>query len=196
MNIPPNSVIYSAPSGTKVMHFGRFPPEVTLQAVVERIGDADDGSIISTLGPAWVAIMDLLAQDPDALHKLTDRQFEELIAATYDKAGYDEVILTPRSGDFGRDVIAIKRGWGSIRIIDQAKKYKPGHLVTANDVRALSGVLHGDPKATKGIVTTTSAFAPRIEVDPYLAPLMPFRLELVNGEDLKARLQQLQTGCR
>jgi hypothetical protein len=35
------------------------------------------------------------------------------------------VTLTPRSGDHGRDVIAIKKALGFVRIIDQVKAYKP-----------------------------------------------------------------------
>lgn len=49
--------------------------------------------------------------------------------------------LTSQSGDRGRDVIAEKADWGSIRIFDQIKAYKSGHLVQADDVRALIGVL-------------------------------------------------------
>ena len=98
--------------------------------------------------------------------------------------------LTPRSGDFGRDVIAIKKGIGSIRVIDQVKAFKQGHLVTANDVRALIGVLHGD-KASKGFLTTTSDFAPKIEKDPLIIPFMPAQLELINGEKLLRRLEEL-----
>lgn len=125
------------------------------------------------------------------MHQLTASQWEELIAASYDKAGYDEVILTPRSGDYGRDVIATKRGWGCVRIVDQVKAFKPGHLVTANDVRALIGVMVSDQRATKGVVSTTSAFAPRIETDPFIAPHVPYRLELVDGPQLLARLRGL-----
>jgi restriction system protein len=118
------------------------------------------------------------------------RLWEEIVAGAYKKAGFDEVILTPHSGDHGRDVIAVKKGLGSIRVIDQVKAYKPGHLVTANDVRALFGVLQGDG-ASKGFVTTTSDFAPLIKEDPLLMPFMPSRLELINGAMLLKRLQEL-----
>lgn len=93
----------------------------------------------------------------------------------------------------GRDVIAVKKGLGSIRVIDQVKAYKPGHLVTANDVRALFGVLQRDG-ASKGFITTTSDFAPRIKDDPLLIPFMPSRLELINGTMLLKRLQELAEG--
>ena len=101
--------------------------------------------------------------------------------------------LTPRSGNHGRDVIAIKKGICSIRVIDQVKAYKPSHLVTANDVRALIGVLHGDG-ASKGCLSTTSDFAPTIKTDPLIVPFIPSRLELVNGTALFSRLAKLAAG--
>lgn len=166
-------------------------PPLLIQAVVESTAKSADGDLILTLEPAWNAILAALAKDPELLHCLTPRLWEELVAASYVKAGYDEVILTPRSGDFGRDVIAVRKGWGSVRIIDQVKAFSPGHLVTAHDVRALLGVLLSDQNATKGVVTTTSAFAPRIADDPFIAPHMPFRLELVDGHALHERLKSL-----
>jgi restriction system protein len=68
------------------------------------------------------------------------------------------------------------------------KAYKPGHLVTAKDVQALIGVLQGDG-ASKGFLTTTSDFAPRIWKNPLIIPFMPSRLELINGQMLLARLE-------
>lgn len=166
-------------------------PVMCLKAIVSRVGSDEDGSIIRVLAPAWNRIAELVRKDPDELFQLSPTQWEELVAASYDKAGFDEVILTPRSGDFGRDVIATKHGWGTVRIIDQVKAYKAGHVVTANDVRALLGVLHGDPKATKAVMTTTSSFAPKILEDPYISPFCPYRLELVDGEQLFSRLKDL-----
>ncbi len=60
-----------------------------------------------------------------------------------------------------RDVIAVKKGLGVFRVTDQVKAYRPTHLVTAEEVRALMGVLHAD-RASKGLLTTTSDFAPRL----------------------------------
>ena len=77
--------------------------------------------------------------------------------------------------DDGRDVIAVKKGIGSVRVIDQVKAYKAGHLVKADDVRALMGVLQGDG-ASKGFLTTTSDFAPRIKDDPLIKPFVPSSL--------------------
>src|SRR5438874_10047171 len=59
--------------------------------------------------------------------------------------------------------------------------YKPGHLVTGEEVSALWGVMQGD-KASKGFLTTTSDFAPKIKDNPFIAEFIPSRLELINGE--------------
>ena len=40
------------------------------------------------------------------------------------------------------------------------------------------GVINGYPNVSKGIITTTSEFAPRVATDPGLAPNIPYRLEL------------------
>jgi hypothetical protein len=150
------------------------------------------GRIALLLGKSWppsntlqTAIRFLSAQSGYALNFAGSA---EIIAAAYDKAGFDEVILTPRSGDYGRDVIAIKYGFGSVKFIDQVKAYNPGHIVTAEEVRALLGVLQAEQDATKVIFTTTSTFAPRIKDDKFIKPFLPFRLELVNKEKLLERL--------
>ncbi len=95
----------------------------------------------------------------------------------------------PQPAIFLQTVIAEKRGLGVVRVIDQVKAYKPTHLVSAN-VRALMGVLHTDG-ASKGFVTTTSDFAPRLREDPLISPLIPSRLELINGPQLRERLIQI-----
>ena len=116
--------------------------------------------------------------------------WEEIIAGAYSKAGFDEVTLTPRSGDLGRDVIAVKKGIGSVRVIDQVEAYAPTHLAPADDVRALMGVIIGD-HASKGFLSTTSDFAPGIATDRIIQNFIPDRLELINGSMLLTRLEQL-----
>lgn len=150
----------------------------------------DEGQLIRAVAPAWFEIIRLLQDDPEAAFRIPARKWEEIVAGAYEKSGFDQVTLTPASGDLGRDVIAVKRGIGRVRVIDQVKAYKPGHLVSANDVRALMGILEPDG-ASKGFVTTTSDFAPKLRDDPLIIPLIPARLELVNGEQLLARLKVL-----
>ena len=127
----------------------------------------------------WFEIIRELERNPNFLHKFDWRKMEELVAGAYKKEGWPLVELTPRSGDKGRDVIATKPGFGSIRIIDQVKAYGLGHKVPADDVRALLGVLSRDQNVSKGIVTTTSTFAPGVEDE--LKAFIPNRLELKTG---------------
>jgi restriction system protein len=161
-----------------------------LQAVIVPGNRTSEGVLVEAVALAWFKIVKLLTDDPALAFQIEPRKWEEIIAAAWKVADFDEVILTPHSGDLGRDVIAVKRGIGTVRIIDQVKAYKPGHLVTANDVRALLGILEGD-KASKGFLTTTSDFAPRLRDDILLKPFMPARLELINGETLFGRLRDL-----
>ena len=165
-------------------------PSLLVQAVIVPGKDTREGQLIEAVALPWFAIIEELNRDPAIAHQIAPRKWEEIIAGAYQKSGFDEVTLTPRSGDLGRDVIAVKRGLGTVRVIDQVKAYGPGHRVTADDVRALLGVLHGD-KASKGFLTTTSDFAPKLPEDRLLTPFMPAQLELINGVALLARLKEL-----
>lgn len=167
-----------------------FRTPISLQTVLVRGDTTDEGAIIEAVALPWFDIIKQINSDPRRVHDLSPRMWEEIIAGAYKRAGFDEVILTPRSGDLGRDVIATKRGIGIVRVIDQVKAFKPGHLVDANDVRALMGVLANDG-GSKGFLTTTSDFAPRLRDDPLIKPWIPSRLELVNGIDLLNRLRAL-----
>jgi restriction system protein len=188
----------SFPLGSRSPLFGAAPPDMNLlpvvlaQAVVVLGGKTQEGHIIEAVGPAWFEILRLIERDPAAIYAIPPRKWEEIIAGAYERSGWDRVTLTPRSGDLGRDIIAEKTGWGSVRYIDQVKAYQPGHLVTAEEVRALGFVLLSDRSANKGIVTTTSDFAPRIAQDPLISPHLPNRIELINGTDLVQRLRGLR----
>lgn len=151
----------------------------------------DDGVLVQAVAIPWLAIIEILQKDPSAMYRIPARKWEEIIAGAYRRAGFDEVTLTRRSGDHGRDVIAVKHGIGCVRFIDQVKAYAPRHLVTADEVRALIGVLSTDLGATKAVLTTTSDFAPRIPDDPSIKPLLPYRLELINGRTLVEHLTRL-----
>jgi restriction system protein len=98
--------------------------------------------------------------------------------------------LLLRSGDGGRDIIATKIGIGSIRFYDQVKAYKPGHIVTADEVCSVYGVLNLHQNVSKAIVTTTSRFAPGVFEE--FKPVMPHRLELKDRTQLLEWLQQIR----
>lgn len=178
------SVIFSAPHDSSTA--------ILLSVVIVPGEKTTEGHIIEAVTLPWFDIIELLEKDPSIAFQISDRKWEELIAGAYKRAGFESVTLTRRSGDLGRDIIAEKHGLGVVRVIDQVKAYKPSHLVTANDVRALMGVLQTDG-ASKGFVTTTSDFAPKLKKDPLITPWIPSRLELINGAQLRERLIELST---
>ena len=167
------------------------PPAVTLKAILELGSATDEGRLVQAVSVPWFEIMRMIEKDPDAIYEIDPFTWEEIIAGAYKEAGFDEVILTPRSSDKGRDVIATKTGVGSVRFFDQVKAYRPGHLVTAEEVRAMIGVVTAAGNVSKGIVTTTSEFAPRLREDAYIKTLLPYRLELKPRDELLSWLASL-----
>jgi restriction system protein len=161
-----------------------------LQTLVIRGERTEEGVLIEAVTIPWLDIVALLAKDPKVAFEIPPEKWEEIIAGAYHRAQWDEVTLTPRSGDRGRDVIAVKKGVGAVRVIDQVKAFKPPHLVGYNDVRALMGVIDAD-SASKGFLTTTTDFAPKLRTDPLIKKYMPGRLQLINGEILLDRLKRL-----
>jgi restriction system protein len=167
-------------------------PEVTLKALLVFGDRSQEGALVRAVALPWYAILERIQADPRAAYEIGPRVWEEIIAGGWEKEGFDDVILTPRSGDKGRDIVATKKGVGSIRIFDQVKAYKPGHVVTAEEVRAMLGVITGAANVSKGVITTTSTFAPRLAEDEYLKPYIPYRLELKPRDVLLAWLDELR----
>jgi restriction system protein len=164
--------------------------QLLLQTVVAPDQGADKGKLIVAVTLPWFDIIEILKKDPRAAFEIPWDKWEEIIAGAYKQSGFEKVILTPRSGDYGRDIIAEKKALGTFRVIDSVKAFTPPHLVGADDVRALAGVLQTDG-ASKGYLTTTSDFAPMITKDPLITRLFPDRIELINGKALLARLEEL-----
>ncbi len=166
-------------------------PDITVQAIITYGKKTDEGRLIEGVGIAWDEIIKLFTDNPEELYKIDPRKFEEIIAGAYVREGY-EVELTPLSGDKGRDVVATKHGSGSIRIFDQIKRYKITRPVSADEVRALVGVITMAPNVSKGVITTTSTFAPRLLNDKDIARLVPYRLDLKPKNVLLPWLQSLR----
>ena len=161
-------------------------PAILIQiAYVSFLSRHSEGQIVQACDLPWKVISDLLNDGDDLVLLLAKnpRKLEELIAAAYSKAGF-EVVLTPRSGDGGKDIIATLKGQIEIRIIDQVKAYSPTTRVTHDDVRAMLGVLGGDNAASKGIITTTYTFQPEVRSSIEFAKYMPTRLQLRDKNDL------------
>jgi restriction system protein len=165
-----------------------LPEGIIINATIVRFGDrTNDGRLVQAVSLPWFQIVNNIKNDPEFLYHFSrhPEKFEELIAAAYDRAGWPQVELTPRSNDRGRDVIATNPGFGAVRFLEQTKAYSPGRLVTHKDVREMLGVLSLDSNASKAIITTTSDFQPGIMKEPDFWRFIPYRLELKNGPGLR-----------
>ena len=169
-------------------------PTLLSQAIIIPDKETEDGQLIKAVSFPLLAIIQRIIEDPSRMYDVHPRKWEEIVAATYAESGlFDEVTLTPRSGDRGRDVIAVKNGFGSVRLIESVKRYSPGKKTTAEEVQAFLGVLLSDPQANKGIVSTTWEFAPMILENPHIKQYVPHRLELVDRKTLVERLKEYTT---
>jgi restriction system protein len=94
------------------------------------------------------------------LCQLTPGQFEEFIAEIVRELGFRNVILTPPSGDGGRDVIASNEVNGiPLTFYFECKKYADTNKVQLDTLRALLGcVAHHATEANIGVLVTTSRF--------------------------------------
>jgi restriction system protein len=170
-------------------------PELLIPATIVAVGDrVAEGQLIEAVMLPWFDIVKALERDPNFVHQLVKnwRIMEELVAGAYHQEGWSDVILTPRSGDRGRDIIVSRPDWGTIRIYDQVKAYSPDHPVPAADVRELFGVLVRDQNVSKAVLTTTTLFAPGVCEE--WAAFIPYRLELRDGPALTRWLLGLLPG--
>jgi hypothetical protein len=107
-----------------------------------------------------LSALDEILRSPDAMRFLSAHDFERFTAALIDQLGFEDVKVTPRSGDQGRDILAVKRLHGiSILFAFECKRYKSDSPVGPDILRALLGTMrHGRTEANKGVLVTTSTF--------------------------------------
>jgi restriction system protein len=116
--------------------------------------------------------------------------FEELCQAILREAGFNEVVVTGRSGDKGID------GYGtlqinplvSFKVLFQCKRYKES--VSSSDVRDFRGAMAG--RADIGIFITTGTFTAEARREASRDGVTP--IELIDGDKLVDMLENLELG--
>lgn len=120
-------------------------------------GSVGERLIISDTSTVNIELLRLMHNDPERIHELTPRQFEEFVAEVLHRLGYD-VTLTPATKDGGKDIYAAKKDHlGSFLYLVECKKYARDNHVGVGIIRQLNGVVHAE-RATAGILATTSFF--------------------------------------
>lgn len=118
--------------------------------------------------------------------------FERLCQRLLREAGFQNVIVTGRSGDGGIDghgVLALN-SFVSFRVLFQCKRYNSS--VTPSEVRDFRGAMQG--RADKGIIMTTGGFSSDARREASRDGVPP--IELVDGEKLVELFEHLELGLR
>lgn len=189
---------------------------LTDKAITANISDEDAGKIFSEVhkkfggskkSRAKRGVTDATAP-PDSMPAKVDSKtklieiiralppagFERLCQRLLREAGFQQVIVTGRSGDGGIDGKGLLQinPLVSITVVFQSKRYKAKKLIDVGQVRDLRGAIEG--RAEKGILITTSDFtaAAKIEAQREGASLV----ELVDGDKLVSMFEQLELGLK
>lgn len=133
------------------------------KGLLRTVARLEDGEVVETDQDAFTRFVEDLILDYRRLTVISPRDFEQAIAAVYARtARFDRVILTPRSGDGGRDVILEAAEWCGKRVIVETKRYRQ-RRISAEMVNSLIGVLTGEADGSMAAFLTTSRFAPRLK---------------------------------
>ena len=133
----------------------------------------------------------LINYDPSDLYRLQPAMFEELVAEIFTRDGYaTEFIKSWNQADGGVDIIAVRRDVGGckVRYAIQCKRYAATRRITADPIRALSGVLDRF-QAHVGVIATTSYFTKpaKDEVEAHL-----WKIDLRDYEKIVSALRRLE----
>ena len=144
----------------------------------------EEKAIISDVRFVSDALLKAVSNDPDLVHALTPREFEELCAELFQRQGY-EVTLTPKARDGGKDLYLAKAdGFGSFLYIVECKRYAPNRPVDVGVIRSLYGVAQLE-RVTAAMTLTTSYFSK--DAKDFAAELR-YQLTLKDFIDLKLLL--------
>jgi restriction system protein len=126
------------------------------------------------------------------IRALPPKGFENLCQRVLRESGFEEVVVSGRSGDGGIDGSGILKlnSFVSFRVLFQCKRFKDS--VGAPVIRDFRGAMAG--RAEKGIILTTGYFTPQAESEASRDGAQP--IELVDGESLVNLLGELELGLR
>jgi restriction system protein len=132
---------------------------------------------------------DLATFDPYEVFQLVQR-FERLCQRVLRESGFQEVVVTGRTGDGGIDGIGVLQvnPFVSFNVLFQCKRYQGS--VTPSQVRDFRGAMAG--RADKGIMMTTGTFTVEAKKEARRDGAAP--IELVAGEDLVKLFEDLELG--
>lgn len=141
----------------------------------------------------------ILAQEDSYRSKLLEKikslppsGFERLCQLLLREGGFEQVVVTGRSGDGGIDGHGVLQlnPFVSFKVLFQCKRYTGS--VSASQVRDFRGAMMG--RADKGIILTTGTFTSEARKEAFRDGVPP--IELVDGEKLIDMFRTLQLGLK
>lgn len=135
-----------------------LPSEIeNLAPSTSLLTDATASRLVLASRTMWDELIRRLSLDPQLVHSLHPRAFEELVAELLTREGAD-VKLTSPTRDGGRDVLVYQQtSIGSHFYLVECKRYAPDRPVGVSIIRGFYGVI-AQERATGGLLVTTSAF--------------------------------------
>ena len=129
----------------------------------------------------------------DKLKSLPPDGFERICQRVLRESGFEQVVVTGKSGDGGIDGIGIIKvnpefPYVSFRVLFQCKRYQGS--VTATQVRDFRGAMQG--RADKGIIITTGNFTLDAKRESNRDGVIP--IDLVDGQKLVDMFETLELG--
>lgn len=126
------------------------------------------------------------------LQELPPSGFERICQRLLRESGFQQVIVTGKSGDGGIDGHGLLEinPFVSLKVIFQCKRYKGS--VTPSQVRDFRGAMMG--RADKGIILTTGRFTRDAREEAIRDGVPP--IELIDGEKLVAMFEKLELGMK
>ncbi|MBD2090710.1 restriction endonuclease [Microcoleus sp. FACHB-1515] len=126
----------------------------------------------------------------DVLISLPPAGFERLCQRLLRESGFEQVVVTGRSGDGGIDGQGILQvnPFVSFKVLFQCKRYTGA--VSVSQVRDFRGAMMG--RADKGIILTTGTFTSDAQKEAVRDSVPP--IELVHGEKLLDMFENLELG--
>jgi len=139
--------------------------------------------LVTLISQPWEEICRYIANNPSFLHTMNPRKFEELIAQIFMDYGW-HVDLTAQTRDGGYDIVAIRRSYpADLKLLIEAKRYAPDHVVGVQVVRSLYGVRLLN--AASQVILATSSHVSR-DAKKEFERVVPWELNFIERDEILA----------
>ena len=93
--------------------FSADAPSIIVKTLIIPGDKTKEGTLVKGVTALWFEILRMIQADPDSIHQIGCWKWEEIVAGAYNQEGWEIVVLTPKRGDKGRDIIAERKDWGA-----------------------------------------------------------------------------------